>query len=84
MKGSENNDPFIAENGEVKKLTNNSGGILGGISDGSDIIFRAAFKPTPSISKKQHTVNTASENVEIEIKGRHDPIICLLYTSRCV
>ena len=75
MKGSENNDPFIAENGKVKKLTNNSGGILGGISDGSDIIFRAAFKPTPSISKKQHTVNTASENVEIEIKGRHDPII---------
>ena len=75
MKGSENNDPFIAENGKVKKLTNNSGGILGCISDGSDIIFRAAFKPTPSISKKQHTVNTASENVEIEIKGRHDPII---------
>ena len=75
MRGSQNNDPFVSENGKVKKLSNNSGGILGGISDGSDIIFRAAFKPTPSISQKQQTVNTSGENIEIEIKGRHDPII---------
>lgn len=75
MRGSQNNDPFVSENGTVKKLSNNSGGILGGISDGSDIIFRAAFKPTPSISQKQQTVNTSGENIEIEIKGRHDPII---------
>ncbi len=75
MKGSENNDQFVSENGIIKKYTNNSGGILGGISDGSDIVFRAAFKPTPSISKLQHTVNKNCENVQIEIKGRHDPII---------
>lgn len=75
MRGSQNNDPFRNENGEVIKLTNNSGGILGGISDGSNITFRAAFKPTPSISKKQMTVTKNGENTEIEIKGRHDPII---------
>jgi len=75
MKGSENNDPFFSENGRVEKLSNNSGGILGGISDGSDIVFRAAFKPTPSISKPQKTADTALNNVEISIKGRHDPII---------
>ena len=75
MKGSENNDPFVSDNGAVKKLSNNSGGILGGISDGSDIVFRAAFKPTPSISKEQSTVNTSGENIKIKIKGRHDPII---------
>ena len=75
IKGSQNNDPFVSESGHIRKLTNNSGGILGGISDGSDIVFRAAFKPTPSISKKQNTVNSNRENVEIEIKGRHDPII---------
>ena len=75
MKGSENNDPFFSENGRVEKLSNNSGGILGGISDGSDIVFRAAFKPTPSISKPQKTTDTALNNVEIAIKGRHDHII---------
>lgn len=75
LKGSQNNDPFIAENGNISKLSNNSGGILGGISDGSDIVFRAAFKPTPSIAKPQQTVNVNGENSEIVIKGRHDPII---------
>lgn len=75
MKGSKNNDPFISENGKVVKTSNNSGGILGGISDGSDIILRAAFKPTPSISIKQNTVTKDGINTEIEIKGRHDPII---------
>lgn len=75
MKGSQNNDPFRNENGRIIKLTNNSGGILGGISDGSDIVFRAAFKPTPSISKKQLTVTKSGKNTEIEVKGRHDPII---------
>ena len=52
-----------------------SRGILGGISDGSDIVFRAAFKPTPSIAQNQETVNRAGENVEIVVKGRHDPIV---------
>ncbi|SEF41196.1 chorismate synthase [Eubacterium ruminantium] len=75
LKGSQNNDEFYSENGIVKKKTNNSGGILGGISDGSDIVLTAAFKPTPSIYKAQNTVNTDKENVSIEIKGRHDPII---------
>ena len=73
--GAENNDEFYSENGEVRKRTNNSGGILGGISDGSDIILTAAFKPTPSIYKAQNTVNSKNENISLEIKGRHDPII---------
>ena len=74
-RGSENNDEFEMRDGAVAKKTNHSGGVLGGISDGDDIIFRAAFKPTPSIYQKQSTVNEAGENVELEIKGRHDPII---------
>lgn len=74
-RGSQNNDGFIAENGKVAKLTNHSGGTLGGMSDGSDIILRASFKPTPSIFKEQKTVNNEHENVSMEIKGRHDPII---------
>lgn len=74
-KGSENNDQFYMDDGKVCKKTNHSGGVLGGMSDGADIIFRAAFKPTPSIYQKQNTVNRNGQNVEIEIKGRHDPII---------
>lgn len=75
-RGSVNNDAFYMDgDGVVRKSTNHSGGILGGISDGSDIIFRAAFKPTPSISREQRTVNRNGENVEILIKGRHDPIV---------
>ena len=74
-KGSINNDSFISENGQVLKQTNHSGGILGGISDGSSIILRAAIKPPPSISQPQKTVNTAGENIEIAISGRHDPVI---------
>ncbi len=74
--GSQNNDAFyMAEDGSVAKSTNHSGGILGGISDGSDIVLRAAFKPTPSISRQQNTVNQHGENVEISIQGRHDPIV---------
>ena len=74
-KGSINNESFISENGQVLKQTNHSGGILGGISDGSSIILRAAIKPTPSISQPQKTVNTAGESIEIAISGRHDPVI---------
>ncbi|MBQ8940464.1 MAG: chorismate synthase [Firmicutes bacterium] len=73
--GSQNNDNFTFKDGKVEKLTNNSGGILGGISDGSELILRAAFKPTPSIAQPQKTVNSKNENIEIEIKGRHDPIV---------
>lgn len=75
-KGSVNNDGFAAgEKGQVVKRSNHAGGILGGISDGSDIVFRAAFKPTPSIAQRQETVNREGSEVSIEIKGRHDPII---------
>lgn len=74
-KGSKNNDSFFTENGQISKLTNHSGGILGGLSDGSPILLRAAIKPTPSISQPQKTVNTNGENIEIEISGRHDPVI---------
>lgn len=75
MRGSENNDQFHMEDGKVTKKTNHSGGVLGGISDGSDIIFRAAIKPTPSIAQQQKTVNQSGEEVDIEIHGRHDPMI---------
>ncbi len=73
--GSINNDAFYMGSNGVAKDTNHSGGILGGISDGDDIIVRAAIKPTPSIAQKQHTVNEKMEEVDIEIHGRHDPII---------
>ena len=74
-RGSENNDSFIMSNGTVAKSTNHAGGILGGMSDGSPIVFRVAVKPTPSISQTQHTVNQSGEEIDIAIKGRHDPII---------
>lgn len=76
MFGSEDNDSFLYdEDGKLCKASNNAGGILGGISDGSDIIIRAAVKPTPSIARTQHTVNKAGDNIDINIRGRHDPII---------
>lgn len=73
--GLTNNDNYNAVGSSIQKLTNHSGGILGGISDGTDIILRAAFKPTPSIAHTQQTVNKQGETIEISIKGRHDPII---------
>lgn len=73
--GSENNDSFRMEDGCVVKESNNAGGILGGISDGSQIVFRAAIKPTPSIAAVQNTVNKSGEDIEVSIKGRHDPMI---------
>ncbi len=76
MSGTMNNDAFLpGKNGGIRKATNHAGGILGGISDGSDIIFRAAFKPTPSIASEQKTVTKTGEAVSVSIKGRHDPII---------
>lgn len=74
--GSENNDEFyMTPAGEIHKRTNSAGGILGGISDGDDIVIRAAFKPTPSIFRPQKTVNKKGEEIEVSIKGRHDPVI---------
>lgn len=73
--GSFNNDEMMISDGKVIKYTNHSGGILGGFSDGSPIVFRTAFKPTPSIAKPQKTISNTGENITIEIKGRHDPIV---------
>ncbi len=76
--GSINNDSFYWENGKVKTRTNNSGGIQGGITNGMDIVFRVAFKPTASIGKKEETVNLIKKtSEEINIKGRHDVCIGL-------
>lgn len=74
--GSENNDEFALKDGKVVTLTNNHGGILGGISSGMPIIFRAAFKPTPSISRPQNSVDFKKMiEQELVIKGRHDPCV---------
>lgn len=73
--GSSNNDAFYMKDNQVRKKTNHAGGILGGMSDGSPIIVRAAFKPTPSIASMQESVNRLGKDVELSIKGRHDPII---------
>lgn len=77
MHGSQSNDPFAYdENGNVITLSNNNGGILGGITSGMPILFRAAVKPTPSISQEQKTVDLSKkENCTFEVHGRHDPCI---------
>ena len=76
MKGSEANDTFINKDGKITTMTNHSGGIQGGITNGNDIVFRVAFKPIPSIAKPQQTVNRAGETCQIAIDGRHD--VCAL------
>lgn len=74
-RGTDNNDNFVIKDGKVEKSTNHSGGTLGGMSDGSDILVRASFKPTPSIYSQQHTISSNHDEIVIAIKGRHDPII---------
>ncbi len=77
LRGSENNDPFYYDSyGRVRTSQNNAGGILGGITTGMPLIFRAAFKPTPSIAQEQDTVNLQThENEKLAVTGRHDPCI---------
>jgi len=75
MKGSENNDEFILKKGKVVTKTNNAGGILGGISNGMDIIFRVAFKPTATIFKKQQTITKSGKKTTLQMSGRHDPCV---------
>ena len=74
--GHNNNDDYtLSPDGKIIKLSNHSGGILGGISDGSDILLRASIKPTPSISQEQSTITKDGRTIEINVKGRHDPVI---------
>jgi chorismate synthase len=76
LKGSENNDPYAIKDGKVVTLTNNAGGILGGLSNGMPLLLRVAFKPASSIAKTQRTVDIESMNdSEIVVPGRHDPCV---------
>lgn len=76
LRGSQSNDPFRVEDGKIITQTNNCGGILGGITDGMPLIFRAAFKPTPSIAQAQKSVRLSTlEECTLEVRGRHDPCI---------
>ena len=76
LRGSQNNDPFFTDGEKIYTKTNNCGGILGGMTDGMPLIFRAAVKPTPSIGKEQDSVSLSKmENVKLTVGGRHDPCI---------
>ncbi|MBE6954012.1 MAG: chorismate synthase [Ruminococcaceae bacterium] len=76
MRGSQHNDPYCIENGRVRTKTNRHGGVLGGMTSGMPVVFRVAFKPTPSIAQPQQTVDLAKmEETTITIEGRHDPCI---------
>ena len=76
LRGSENNDPYSMDGGAVRTRTNNAGGILGGLTTGMPLVFRAAIKPTPSIARPQESVSLSRrENTTLEIHGRHDPCI---------
>ena len=75
LKGSTDNDGFTVKDGEIVKTSNHAGGIMGGISDGSEIILRVHIKPPPSISQPQQTVTKDKEPLSMEIHGRHDPVI---------
>lgn len=77
-KGSENNDPFCLENGRVRTKTNNHGGVLGGITSAMPLIFRLAFKPTPSIAQPQQSVDLLEKKeTTLQIHGRHDPCVAI-------
>lgn len=75
MRGSQHNDPFAQEAGKFKTLTNNSGGLQGGITNGEAIVFRVAFKPPATIGQAQQTVDIDGNAVTLEAKGRHDPCV---------
>lgn len=76
MRGSEHNDPYVMRDGAVAFASNNAGGIVGGMTTGEPIVFRAAFKPTPSIAREQCSVNLETgENATLKVPGRHDPCV---------
>jgi len=74
--GSQNNDPYVIKNGKILTKTNNSGGILGGISNGMPIVLRVAFKPASSIAQYQESVDVKTKkNIKLQVGGRHDPCV---------
>lgn len=76
MRGSQANDPFYMDGGQVKTRTNHSGGVNGGISNGMPVLFQVAIRPTPSIGQEQNTINFSTmEDAKLTIQGRHDPCI---------
>ncbi|HYR23074.1 MAG TPA: chorismate synthase [Chthoniobacterales bacterium] len=75
MRGSEHNDPFEMRAGKIRTSTNYSGGIQGGISNGEEIYFRVAFKPTATIAREQKTVSASHEQTKLAARGRHDPCV---------
>jgi chorismate synthase len=75
MRGSQYNDQMYTENRDVQFYSNNSGGIQGGITNGNNIIINLTVKPTPSIAKPQKTIDIQRNNIQLEVKGRHDPVI---------
>jgi|TARA_B110000438_G_scaffold292283_1_gene330410 chorismate synthase len=75
LTGAEHNDAFIKEGDKIRTATNRSGGVQGGISNGEEIYFRVAFKPTATIMQTQNTVNKAGDEIELKGKGRHDPCV---------
>ncbi|MDQ6656270.1 MAG: chorismate synthase [Verrucomicrobiota bacterium] len=75
MRGSEHNDAFESRDEKIRTITNHSGGVQGGISNGEDIVFRVAFKPTSTIARSQKTVTTAGEETTLTAGGRHDPCV---------
>ena len=78
MTGFENNDPYTVRDGRIELLSNHAGGILGGLSNGAPLVFRAAFKPTPSIAAEQRTVDLKTmEPANLRVGGRHDPCVAL-------
>ena len=83
MRGSEANDPFSLKDGKVITLTNNNGGINGGITNSMPLTFRCAVKPTPSISLEQKTISLADmSDAKISVNGRHDP--CIVHRAASV
>jgi chorismate synthase len=78
MRGSGHNDPYILQQNEIRTATNRHGGVLGGITTGMPLIFRVAFKPTPSIGREQQTVDLDTmREAPLSIQGRHDPCVAL-------
>jgi chorismate synthase len=75
LKGSKHNDAFLPSGGRVRTATNRSGGIQGGISNGEELVFRTAFKPTATIMQSQQTVDLAGASTELKARGRHDPCV---------